>query len=146
MAVIDEKREKGRQAANKRWGNETDSYDNNADAMRTQCVGNSKAIQDKIRIGKDRIDKNRKEENNGKLAYGTEKIVMLTSIEYSKLVDRFTQKGADKWVETLALGILSKGYKYKSHYAAILNWERRDQENKPKGKASKPGHAGMQVQ
>ncbi|MFA5306510.1 MAG: Lin1244/Lin1753 domain-containing protein [Candidatus Babeliales bacterium] len=164
MAVIDEKRERNRQSANKRWGNESDLCDDDADAMPAQCDGNAKAIQGKDNIIKNtkRIRKNNKEEdiysianampthkkqeNNGKLPYGTEKIVMLTSVEYSKLVDRFTQEGADKWVETLALGILSKGYKYKSHYAAILNWERRDNEKKPKAKASNPGHAGLKVQ
>ena len=146
MAIIDVKREKGRQAANIRWGNDTDICDNDANAMQTQCAPIDHLIQGEDNKEEGRIIKNNKGENNGKLAYGTEKIVMLTSVEYSKLVDKFTQKGADKWVETLALGILSKGYKYKSHYAAILNWERRDQEKKPKGKVINPGHAGMQVE
>lgn len=61
--------------------------------------------------------------------------VELSIDEYAKLVDKFTEKGAKDRIEELNTGIMSKGYKYKSHYHAILSWEKRrisDNNGKPK--------------
>ena len=55
--------------------------------------------------------------------------VRLTKDEYSKLVDKFGQKGADDRIENLSLYVQSKGDKYRSHYATILNWDRKDQKD-----------------
>jgi len=52
--------------------------------------------------------------------------VHLTKEEHQKLVDKFGQVGADDRIEKLSLYIQSKGDKYKSHYATILNWERME--------------------
>ncbi len=60
--------------------------------------------------------------------------VELTTEEYEKLVEKFTEKGAKDRIEELNTGIMSKGYKYKSHYHAILVWEKRrsaDEVKKP---------------
>ena len=59
-----------------------------------------------------------------KRKYGQFQNVLLTDDEYSKLQIRFGERIADL-IEELSLGIESKGYKYKSHYAAILSWQRR---------------------
>ena len=56
--------------------------------------------------------------------YGQFKNVLLTDNEKSKLIEQFSEKGFEERVENISLGIESKGYNYKSHYAAILNWER----------------------
>ena len=64
-----------------------------------------------------------------KRKYGEFNNVLLTDEEYQKLKDKFGVGVADK-IETLSSAIESKGYKYKSHYATILNWERRDQKDK----------------
>ena len=40
-------------------------------------------------------------------------------------------------INLLSFGIESKGYTYKSHYAALLQWEANSQKNKMK-QASKP--------
>ena len=53
-------------------------------------------------------------------------VVRLTKEEYNKLLEKFGQKGTDERIENLSLYIQSKGDKYRSHYATILNWERRD--------------------
>ena len=60
-----------------------------------------------------------------KTKYGTFKNVLLSDDEYHALRDKFRAITEDK-IEDLSLGIESKGYKYKSHYAAILAWERRN--------------------
>jgi len=59
-----------------------------------------------------------------KRKYGQFKNVLLTDDEYQKLKDRFNHHVSEV-IEELSLGIESKGYKYNSHYAAILNWQRR---------------------
>lgn len=79
--------------------------------------------------------KKKKAQEEPKEAYGEFKNVMLTAEELRKLQERFPD-----WkqrIEELSFGIASKGYKYASHYAAILNWERMDrkraQQNSPAG-------------
>lgn len=52
--------------------------------------------------------------------------VSLTDEEYEKLIAKFGKSGADDWIEELSIGKSAKGYKYKSDYAAILNWARRE--------------------
>ena len=64
--------------------------------------------------------------------------VRLTKEEYEKLVVKFGQTGADDWIKTLDDGIALKGYKYKSHYLAILKWSKNSnsQSQKPKRKSA----------
>jgi len=57
--------------------------------------------------------------------YGEFKNVLLSDDDYKKLVDKFSERGTKERIEDLSKGIASKGYKYKSHYATILNWDRR---------------------
>ena len=61
--------------------------------------------------------------------YGEYKHVLLTDEEYESLKDRI--KDPDKWIKILDEGIELKGYKYKSHYLAILKWYNKDQKNNP---------------
>lgn len=70
-----------------------------------------------------------------KKKYGEFKNVSLSDEEYQKLNDKFNHK-TDELIENLSSGIESKGYKYKNHYATILNWERRDKE-KTDGRSNK---------
>ena len=83
----------------------------------------------------------------GKVSIGTDSIgdkhthgefsnVLLTDDEYQKLTD----KGLLPYIERLSSYIASTGKRYKSHYATILNWSRKDEKaEKPKGKLkSKP--------
>ena len=62
--------------------------------------------------------------------YGEHKNVLLTDEEYSKLQEKFPTDYEDK-INTLSEGLALKGYKYKSHYLAVLKWAKND-ENKPK--------------
>lgn len=65
-----------------------------------------------------------------KLIYGQFKNVLLTEDEYTKLKEKFNHSLEDM-IENLSEGIASKGYKYKSHYATLLSWDRREKKTKP---------------
>ena len=64
--------------------------------------------------------------------YGEFNNVNLTDEQYQKLVDRFGATGTTERIEKLSEGIASKGYKYKSHYATILSWARKDGQTEKK--------------
>ena len=53
--------------------------------------------------------------------YGTHQNVLLTDEEYAKLQERFPLDYTDK-INTLSEGLALKGYKYKSHYLAVIKW------------------------
>lgn len=63
-----------------------------------------------------------------KRSYGEFKNVKLTDEEVNKLKDRFPESYEGK-INDLSFYIESKGAKYKSHYATILTWDRKDKEN-----------------
>ena len=67
-------------------------------------------------------DKNDK--NDKKDIYGEFRNVCLTAEEYQKLSTRLN--GFEKRIEDLSTYIESTGKKYKSHYATILAWARKD--------------------
>jgi len=80
----------------------------------------------------------KKEGESIKRKYGEFQNVFLTDEEYQKLLAKFGSQTADK-IETLSSALESKGYRYRSHYATILNWARRDEMVKPKPIGSKWG-------
>lgn len=59
--------------------------------------------------------------------YGSHNNVLLTDEEYQKLQERFLDDYEER-IETLSEGIARKGYKYQSHYLAILHWARNDKQ------------------
>lgn len=59
---------------------------------------------------------------------GELKNVKLTEDEYKKLIDRLGENKTLEMIERLSLYMGSKGKQYKSHYATILNWTRKDDE------------------
>ena len=65
----------------------------------------------------------------GKHKYGEFKNVLLSDGERVKLVERFGESSFNEKVEEMSLAIGSKGYKYKSHYLAILQWDKRGQKD-----------------
>lgn len=66
--------------------------------------------------------------NNNYNIYGEFKNVKLTDQEYEKL----KEKNLISYIDKLSSYIASKGKKYKSHYATILNWNNK--ENKKENK------------
>lgn len=67
--------------------------------------------------------------------YGEHKNVLLTDDEYGKLQERFPTDYEAK-INALSEGLALKGYKYKSHYLAILKWAKNDEQKAPKQTAS----------
>ena len=95
-----------------------------------------------VRLGKDRLGKDRlnyidpptvettaKKPKLTKKAYGEFENVLLTDEEYNKLQNQFTDLA--QRIERLSLYIESKGAKYKSHYATLLSWARKDTDRPP---------------
>ncbi len=83
----------------------------------------------------------RKKAAEPKNAYGEFGNVSLSEAEYSKLIDRFGEAKAKEYIERLSGYIASKGAKYKSHYATILNWAKKDDDT-ANNKASPPRQTG----
>ena len=94
---------------------------------------------DKNREDKNRIDKRREEERDiyadsdesdntrtKKHKYGEYNNVLLTDEELEKLRNEYPDY--EERINRLSEYIASKGAKYKSHYATIRNWARRDKE------------------
>lgn len=83
-----------------------------------------------------------KKEKPVKHKYGEYKNVLLTDEELEKLKDKFPDY--EERIERLSEYVASKGASYKSHYATILSWSRREKEqqgtgqtyNKPKNRTA----------
>ena len=61
-------------------------------------------------------------------------VVFLTKEEYQKLIDKFGKDITEDKIEELNNSIMSKGYKYKSHYHTILCWDRKNKKGDINGK------------
>ena len=62
----------------------------------------------------------------GQSKFGEFENVLLDGREHGKLVDSLGDTGASEYIERLSVYLAQTGRCYKSHYAAILNWWRRD--------------------
>ena len=94
------------------------------DASRIQDVSK---MDTQISIDKDRLDKNSREVE--KHAHGFFANVLLTDDELQKLAAEIPNY--EEYIEKLSHYIESNGKKYKSHYATILMWYRKDREKQP---------------
>jgi predicted phage replisome organizer len=92
----------------------------------TQNVTQSNAIELEEELEIER-EKDKKKTKN---VYGEFNNVKLSDDEYSKL----EEKGLISTIEDLSYYIKSKGDKYKSHYATILMWDKKNKMNKPQSK------------
>jgi len=77
-----------------------------------------------------------KNSKESKEVYGEFQNVLLTSKEYGKLISKFGEPLTKEKIERLSVAIASKGYKYSSHYATILSWDRKDSKDPPKPKVT----------
>ena len=117
---------------------------NGAYTMDTTCIQDGYNMDTQVRLGKDRLGKDRLGENNtptpdeDKKPYGTYKNVMLTDAEYKILKDQFLE--ADAMINNFSDKLKAKGYKYASHYAAILTWEKQDRADRQKEKGGMMTH------
>jgi hypothetical protein len=101
-------------------------------------------LQRKESKGK-RVKERKESTPPNKKTYGEFNNVLLADGERKKLADRFGESDTQERIERLSGGIASKGYKYKSHYATILNWDRKDkQEDRNGGRKQYKGMPGME--
>lgn len=94
-----------------------------------QCnndVTKCNSIQE-IELEKDKELDIDKKEKNKKEKYGEFNNVSLTEEEYAKL----DKSNLLTYIEKLSSYIASTGKRYKSHYATILNWSRKETKNNP---------------
>ena len=92
-----------------------------------QCNTNVTKCNANIYINKNKNKYKDKKENiiKEKKNYGELENVKLTDEEFNKLKDKYPNNYLEK-IDKLSLYIASKGDKYKSHYATILNWARKN--------------------
>jgi len=84
------------------------------------------------KVKESKVDKeNSNKRKKGK--YGEFQNVLLTDDEHQKLQQRLDSQ-LDAYIERLSGYLASKGKQYKSHYATILNWQRKDNDGKSNGR------------
>lgn len=103
------------------------------------CIQSVSEMDTQISIDKNRLDKNSR--GGEKHAHGFFANVLLTDDELQKLAVEIPNY--KDYIERLSHYIESSGKKYKSHYATILSWHRKDDAEKTK---SVPNEALPQVQ
>ncbi len=89
----------------------------------------SRIVQDSSELVKDIKSKKQLETKH---KYGEYNHVLLTNKEFEKLEDAVINR--EYWIKQIDEGIEMKGYKYKSHYLAILSWYRNDEDKKKPNK------------
>jgi len=94
-----------------------------------EVIGDTDVTEDKNSVTKPlpRVDKNRIEKD----IYGELNNVKLTKDEFIKLQEKFGNSKAVDKINNLSCYIKAKGDKYKSHYATILMWSKKDQKQNP---------------
>ena len=88
------------------------------------CIHSVSEMDTQISIDKNRLDKNSR--GGEKHAHGFFANVLLTDDEMQKLAAEIPNY--EEYIEKLSHYIESNGKKYKSHYATILMWHRKDRE------------------
>jgi len=83
----------------------------------------------------DDTNKNDKNDKNDKKKREYAPAVFMTEEEYQKLVTELGNDLTKEYMKDLSLYLQSKGKRYKSHYATILAWHRKDEKE---GKVRKP--------
>lgn len=98
----------------------------------TECIQDGYSLDTQDSIGKVSIGKVSLEEDikPSKHRFGEYSNVLLTMEEYDKLKNEIPE--VDKLIDNLSEYIASKGAKYKSHYATLKAWHRRDKDKEPK--------------
>lgn len=112
-------------------------------SLDTECIQDVYSLDTQDRLGKDKLELGKDNINNStptatkptKHKYGTHNNVLLTDEEYQKLKERFPTDYDEK-INTLSEGIALKGYKYKSHYLAVIKWAQNENPKVTKQTAS----------
>lgn len=87
----------------------------------------SRQSTDSVSLEENRIETDIEEDKEEKKTHGEFGKVKLTDLELSKLKEKFGEEVALEKIDELDIALASKNYKFKSHYATILSWDRRKQ-------------------
>ena len=98
---------------------------------KTDTLNNKYIINNSINNKKEGGSRGKEEKKNKYM-----EVVFLTKKEYQKLIDRFGEDIAKDKIEELNNSIMSKGYKYKSHYHTILCWDRKSKKGDQNGRGN----------
>jgi hypothetical protein len=106
----------------------------NMNDMDTKCIQSGYEMDTEVRLGKVSLGKDR---------LGEFENVLLTQEELDKLIAKYGESISYKKIDDLSNYLMSTGKKYKSHYATILTWCRKD---KVPEKAKTPPEPQQEVQ
>ena len=121
----------------------------------TECIQDVSIMDTQVRLGKDSIDKDsidysESEETPApksikpvKHKYGEYSNVLLTDEELEKLKAEY--QDWEERIERLSSYVASTGKSYKSHYATIRNWARKDEVKGGIRKNEQPGRVNAEV-
>jgi len=110
---------------NKRMEEESIKRKKYTESRRNNRKGNNKKNMSKTYVKHmEDVNENENENKDKKHKHGEYKNVLLTEDEYTKLKGKFGSR-LEHWVNELSEGLKLHGYKYKSHYLAILKWARK---------------------
>lgn len=106
-----------------------DNTASNKQVTQSQHTANTEVTQTLI-LRNQEVKKSRKEKDIpygiSKKKYGEFDNVLLDGQEHAKLVDSLGDIGATEYIERLSAYLAQTGHRYKSHYATLLNWWRKD--------------------
>lgn len=106
-----------------------DNTASNKQLTQSQHTANTEVTQTLI-LRNQEVKKSRKEKDIpygiSKKKYGEFENVLLDGQEHGKLVDSLGDIGAAEYIERLSAYLAQTGHRYKSHYATLLNWWRKD--------------------
>lgn len=101
-----------------------------ADSFASKQVASSSVSVSVSEKEEERCGEKKEKKQAGKGPHGEFSNVLLTEEEFIKLGQRFG-KGLARRIENLSQYLASKGDKYKSHYATILQWAAREKGSPP---------------
>lgn len=111
-----------------------DESEGNQQVTNNQPTNNQQVTNNQPHLKNVKNVKNVKKEKNIYIrpALGKFENVLITEEELEKLKERFPYDWEDR-IERLSEYMSSKGKRYKSHYATILTWARKDADRKAQG-------------
>ncbi len=125
----DKRREAGRRSAKSRVSQDPGEQVLNKCSAHVEQVPSKCSASVEQNPTKERKGKGKVNETKGKKTYAP--VVTLTQEEHAKLVERFGDADAADRIQALSLYKRSKGKQYRSDYATILSWARRDAKERP---------------
>ena len=99
--------------------------------MTVDCRASAPVVGDGVGVGDDGGDGGDAQERHTREPpgrYGEFMNVSLTKEDHGKLMVRFGDRDAKERIERLSGYLKSTGKRYKDHYATILNWARKDED------------------